>query len=212
MNRVSDLIDFASATMQAVDTNFFDPNRMRLRIQSLQFIKYLNGTSDPNYSEFEMASRGPYWQDVDACRSILQGIKHDIENDYYISSIRGLVSAEIFSDYLQMAEYLLNEGYAAPAAVIMGSTLEEHLRKLSQKHGVVIERTDSKNKIQQKAAFELNVDLNKGSIYNNIEKGLVEGWIRIRNAAAHGNYTEYTKDQITLMLQGVKEFIARNPL
>jgi hypothetical protein len=143
---------------------------------------------------------------------LLEGIKHDIENDYYLSSIKGLVSAEIFSDYLEMAEYLLSENYDTPAAVIVGSTLEEHLRKLCQKNGVPIDRIDNKGKSLQKAAYDLNVDLNKQSVYNNIEKGLVEGWIRIRNAAAHGKRSEYTSDQVKLMLQGVKEFIGRNPL
>ncbi len=38
-----------------------------------------------------------------------------------------------------MAEYLLKEGYKDPAAVITGSTLEEHLRKLCIKNGIDIE-------------------------------------------------------------------------
>ena len=36
-------------------------------------------------------------------------------------------------------------------------------------------------------------------------------WLAIRNDAAHGKYKNYTKDQIALLLQGVRDFIARNP-
>ena len=212
LKRVSDLIDLASATMQAVDSNIFEPSRFRFRAQSLQFIKYLNGTSDPNYSEFEMASRGFNWQDVDASRSILQGIKHDIENDYYLSSLNGLLSADIFSDYLEMAEHLLQENYEIPAAVLIGSTLEEHLRKLCEKNTLPIENVDSKGKKHLKTGNDLNAELYKATIYNKIEMGQVEAWIKIRNAAAHGNYSEFTRDQVSLMLQGVSAFIGRNPL
>ena len=96
--------------------------------------------------------------------------------------------------------------------IYTGSTLEEHLRKLCQKNSLPIDFVDEKGRTQLKAGNDLNTTLYKGTIYNKIEMGLVEGWIKIRNAAAHGNHAEYTKDQVTYMLQGVKEFIGRNPL
>jgi len=34
-------------------------------------------------------------------------------------------------------------------------------------------------------------------------------WLDLRNKAAHGNYTEYSKKQVTLMLQGVLDFMNR---
>ena len=40
--------------------------------------------------------------------------------------------AELFADFLEMADYLLSEGYKDPAAVLGGSMLEEHLRQLRQ--------------------------------------------------------------------------------
>jgi len=32
-------------------------------------------------------------------------------------------------------------------------------------------------------------------------------WLGIRNSAAHGKYSEYTKEEISLMLQGIRQFI-----
>lgn len=40
-----------------------------------------------------------------------------------------IIAAEIFSDFLEMAEHLLEQGYKDPAAVMIGSVVEENLRK-----------------------------------------------------------------------------------
>ena len=140
------------------------------------------------------------------------GIKHEIENDYYLSTMRGLVSADIFTDYLDMAEHLLTDHYYIPAAVIVGSTLEEHLRKLCQKNNLLLSFTDAKGKLHFKTGSDFNIDLYKAEVYNKIEMGLVESWQKIRNDAAHGNYDQFNEQQVNYMLQGVKEFIGRNLL
>ena len=36
------------------------------------------------------------------------------------------------------------------------------------------------------------------------------GW-GLRNDAAHGNYDEYSKQQVMLMIDSIRDFIARNP-
>jgi len=210
IKRVSDLIAVGQQAINATGSELFSSHKVRFRAQSLSFIESLNGTSHPNYSEFEMASRFNYASNVRNCMELLHGIKQDIENDYYLSSIRGLVSAEIFSDYLEMAEYLLSENYYTPAAVIIGSTLEEHLRGLCQKKSLPINFIDSRGKTQLKAASDLNNTLYKATMYNKVDQSLVDGWIKIRNAAAHGNHSEYTKEQVTTMLSGVKDFVGRH--
>ena len=39
----------------------------------------------------------------------------------------------------------------------------------------------------------------------------VTAWLDLRNKAAHGHYLEYTKEQVELMLQSVRDFTARCP-
>ncbi len=53
----------------------------------------------------------------------------DLEADY-LKSLTELIHDDIFSDYLEMAESLLDDSFKDASAVIAGSTLEEHLRKL----------------------------------------------------------------------------------
>ena len=123
--------------------------------------------------------------------------------------MRGLIAAEFFSDFLDMAGHLLEEGYKDPAAVLAGSVLEEHLRQLADKNGVdIIEKRNGKDVFRK--ADTLNADLTKTKAYNVLEQKSVTSWLDLRNNAAHGKYGQYTKDQVQLMLDGIRGFMTRN--
>ncbi|WP_051056163.1 DUF4145 domain-containing protein [Cylindrospermum stagnale] len=143
--------------------------------------------------------------------AVLNAAKTDIERGY-LKKIEALVSADIFSDFLEMASYLLSEGYKDPAAVMIGSTLEEHLRKLCNKNSIDIEYTNGRGDLVPKKADAMNADLVKANIYNKLDQKSVTTWLDLRNKAAHGQYGEYTKEQVELMLQGVTNFMTRIPL
>jgi hypothetical protein len=118
-----------------------------------------------------------------------------------------LVHADLFADFLEMAHYLLQQGYKDPAAVISGSVLEEHLRKLCQKNSIDVLKSDG----SPKKADTLNADLSGSNIYPKLDQKNVTAWLDLRNKAAHGHYSEYTKEQVELMLQSVRDFTARCP-
>ena len=128
----------------------------------------------------------------------------------YLKSFSELIHADIFSDYIEMAEYLLEEGYKDAAAVITGSTLEEHLRKLCVKNEIDIEIMSS-GKLRPKKADAMNSDLAKQKVYSKLEQKSVTAWLDLRNKAAHGNYSEYNDNQVKQMIMGVRDFIVRNP-
>lgn len=123
-------------------------------------------------------------------------------------SVKGLVAAELFSDFLDMAEHLLETGYKDPAAVMVGSVLEEHLRQLCQRHGVASEDIKDGDHVPKKAD-RLNSELAKGDAYTKLDQKLITAWLDLRNKAAHGKYMEYNDDQVRQMLFGVTEFMAR---
>ncbi len=140
---------------------------------------------------------------------VLRGLYQDLKAGS-LKSISELIHAEIFSDYIEMAEYLLDEGYKDPAAVITGSTLEEHIRKLCIKNGIDIEIMPS-GKLRPKKADAMNSDLAKQKIYSKLEQKSVTAWLDLRNTAAHGKYSEYDDNQVKQMITGVRNFIVRNP-
>jgi uncharacterized protein (DUF2164 family) len=54
----------------------------------------------------------------------------DYRSDY-LRTVTEIVQADTFADFLEMAVYLLDEGYKDAAAVIEGSSIEARLRNLT---------------------------------------------------------------------------------
>jgi hypothetical protein len=139
-------------------------------------------------------------------RGTLQALGNDYESGY-LQSVVELIHADIFADFLDMATHLLHQGYKDPAAVVAGSVLEEHLRKLCDKHGIPTIKADGK----PKTADALNSELASANVYSKLEQKSVTAWQDLRNKAAHGKYTEYDKDQVAMLIQSVRDFAIRNP-
>jgi hypothetical protein len=138
---------------------------------------------------------------------VLRALHAAYQQDY-LQSIQELIHADMFADFLEMSEHLLEQKYKDPAAVLCGSVLEEHLRKLSVKHGISPLKADG----SPKKADTLNSELAAVSAYSSLDQKGVTTWLGLRNKAAHGHYSEYTNEQVSLMLQSVRDFISRLPV
>jgi hypothetical protein len=190
-------------TIEAVDASLFSG----FRSACLSFFKLCFSSEHPYYREFDGNVRTQYPMDVEKGLGILEAARKEMEGGWLVST-KGLVSAEIFADFLEMAEHLIEEGYKDAAAVMIGSVLEEHLRQLCQKHGIDTEIVKNTNPIPKKADL-LNGDLAKAQVYTKLDQKNVTAWLGLRNNAAHGKYGDYNREQVKLMLQGVSEFISR---
>jgi len=216
-DRVNSLISLADRTIATTrhpqDFGISTVNRElfnELRTSSLSFIKNLYGDSHPYYKDFDKYLLRAEPSETERARGILNAIKSEIDNDW-LSSMKGLVSADIFSDFLEMAEHLLEEKYEHPAAIMIGSVLEEHLRQLCDKNNIAV--TENKNgKSVPKKADLLNAELAGQGVYNKLDQKNVTAWLDLRNKAAHGKYTEYNIQQVEFMLQAVTEFMTRNSI
>ncbi len=51
----------------------------------------------------------------------------------------------------------------------------------------------------------------KAGAYPGLDQKNVTAWLGLRNKAAHGQYSEYTKDQVALMIDSVRNFMSRYP-
>lgn len=143
-------------------------------------------------------------------KRLLQTVREDFQAGY-LHSVKELINAEVFSDFVEMAEYLLADGYKDPAAVLGGAVLEEHLRKLCEKNGISLTFLDNKGDTRQKKASALNDDLAKAGVYTKVQQKNVTGWQGIRNEAAHGNFSAYNSEEVRLMLSGITAFLAGFP-
>ena len=136
---------------------------------------------------------------------ILQALRADYEADYLVT-VEELIHADIFGDFLDMAKYLLSEGYKDPAAVIIGGVLEEHLRKLCGKHGIQVVVSG-----RPKKADSMNAELATASVISKLDQKNVVAWLDLRNKSAHGKYSEYSAQQVELLHQSVQDFLTRVP-
>lgn len=140
---------------------------------------------------------------------VLRALHADIDAGY-VQSIEELIHGDVFSDFLEMAAYLLQENFKDAAAVIAGSTLEAHLRQLCAKHGVPTDH-QTQSGVRPKKADQMNADLCKASAYSKLDQKNVMAWLDLRNKAAHGLYTEYKKDQVDLLVSAIRDFMTRIP-
>ena len=136
---------------------------------------------------------------------VAEALLSDIENNF-TSTFEELTHANVFSDFLEMAEYLLENGYKDAAAVLAGSSLEVHLRNLCVKHGIA-----STSNGKPKKADLLNAELTKGKVYAKLDQKQVTAWLGLRNHAAHGEYDKYAKERVHSLVDGIRNFIRRYP-
>lgn len=130
--------------------------------------------------------------------SVVKAAKEDYENGYLFDT-RALIEAEVFDDFLEQSEHLLNQGYFTAAAVIAGSVLEDGLRKLCVKNGITL---SAKPKLDA-----MNADLAKGGVYNLLKQKQITALADLRNKAAHG-LGGFTKEDVEAMIKDVRRFMA----
>lgn len=144
----------------------------------------------------------PYF--VEQLLGVLKGLRRDIDAGYLLS-LEEEAHADLFSDFLEMADQLLKDRHVLPAAVVAGSALEAQLRALAERSHVSTQAAG-----RPKRAAKLNDDLAKKGIYRKAEQKQILAWQDIRNSAAHGE-AEFSIEQVRLMVQGIRDFIKRHP-
>lgn len=140
----------------------------------------------------------------------LTAIVHALRDDYRfggLASVQEIVHADLFDDFLDMANELLSKGFIGPAAVLAGTVLEEHLRKLARKHDVAT--TDEKGRA--KSVEVLGVDLRKSELITEVQRKSLTAWYAQRNEGAHGHPENLDEGEVERMIDGIRDFVARFP-
>ena len=178
-----------------------------LRTRCIAAVERASGSTSPYYMNISEFGRNEIrdWVCLQKEIGIAKALISDIRNDY-LQSVEELLHGNVFGDYLEMALHLLDNDYKDAAAVLTGGTLEVHLKNMCSKRQISTERSG-----KAKKADELNAELVKQGAYSKLDKKSVTAWLGLRNDAAHGNYSAYTKDQVALLLQSVRDFITRHP-
>jgi len=163
------------------------------------FISLVCGENSPYYKNFVDGVKSSYPSDVDHGMGILKALKEDLELGY-LTRVRDLISAEVFTDFIEMARHLLDNNYKDPAASLIGAVLENGLRQIAQKNEIVVKSDDDMG--------SLNTKLADKEIYNRLFQKQIQVWKAVRNSADHGKFNEYKIEDVNSMLEGVQRFLA----
>ena len=169
--------------------------------ESQHFVSYSRAVETESF--YNLHSN--YYAQLSQVLGVAQAMKHDVSNGLLVN-VKSLVQAEVFSDFLEMGEHLLHEGYKDAAAVIIGSVLEDNLRKLSERNSLPVKSNSGKSL----TIDPLNIQLAKANVYSKLVQKQITTWAHVRNKSAHGEYTEYSSDEVKMMLLFVQSFSAEN--
>ncbi len=177
-----------------VDTMLFA--EWKTGVQSL--ISNLLGKEHVYFENFSLV-KNPAPRAVRVGFGILKALREDYERGF-LTEIKTLITGEIFTDFLEMAEHLIKNEYKDPAASLIGAVLEDGLKKIATKNSVTY------NKRAGIAA--LNDKLRDAGIYNPLVHKKVDVWREIRNKADHAEFDEYAKKDVDDMLKGVVNLLS----
>jgi hypothetical protein len=135
----------------------------------------------------------------DAGVGVLKALREDLVSGY-LNSVRALISAEVFTDFLEMAEHLLDEGYHHAAASLAGAVLEDGLRRTLRDRGA--KATGNLESMNQMA-------LDQG-IYAPLVFTQVKVWVSIRNDADHANWAAVEAGRVQSMIRDLPGFLTRD--
>ena len=166
---------------------------------------YFQTFKDATQIEYFNAMHSNCYDHVASVVGIFKAVRRDIESGM-LANFRRSIQAEVFADFLDMAEHLHREKYKDAAAVLLGAVLEDSLRKIADANGVDI--LDSKGK--PLTIDPLNIALAKKGVYNALVKKQITSWANLRNDAAHGHFDKYDSAQVQQMLLFVQNFCANH--
>jgi len=166
--------------------------------QSLSFLVNLLHNDHAYVKTFRERVEQGYQGSVEAGKGILIAVREDVAGGY-LTRLKALVAAEVFSEFVEMGEHLLGAGYKDPAASLAGAVLENGLRQIATQHGVKARPRDDLSALNSKLAQK--------SVYNRLTQKKLQVWTDIRNHADHGEFDVYSESDVREMLAGVTDFL-----
>jgi hypothetical protein len=174
-------------------------------------IERITGKNSVYYQRIDEIRNAQFQLDI-ASRMIrvAKALLDDVRSGYLTSLIE-IVHADLFSNFIDMASYLVKQGYKDAAGVITGSALEVHLKNLCIKNNILVEETKNDGSVKPKKANQMNQDLCSAKVYGQLDQKSVTAWLELRNNSAHGKYNEYDAKQVEFYIDNIREFIRRYP-
>jgi len=169
-------------------------------IQFEDLLTQITNYESTHFKYFKQVTNNKYhlnYSDFQKLQTIFLTLKRDYHQGY-LMSFKNLIQAEVFENQLQQSKELLNNGYIVASAVIAGVVLETGIREICTREEITHGKLD-----------KMNADLAKKGIYNKLEQKRITALADIRNSAAHGKESEFTKEDVEKMIRDIEDFLAK---
>lgn len=205
--RAKQLVDKSS--LYLLNDKQYTSDYHRLRTNFLSLIEMLT-VKKGAFSDLIKDVRSVNEQFPEKLHGMIVGLKSDYESGI-LHSIAEMIEMNVVADYLTQAEQLLKgskDGVHTygPAAVLAGAVLEGALRSLCVRQTPPI--SVNKPSGQPKTMGILIDTLKNVNLFNELKAKQLRAWADIRNAAAHGKFDDFTKEDVGQLISGVKNFLA----
>lgn len=181
------------------------------RILTARMRQALDRWAKPDSSYHVLANTKAAWAEpTDLAAAALKALLADIEAGY-VETIETEVHAITNSGLMGIADGFLADKLHLPAAVIMGVTLEQHLRSMCVVHNIDTERVNNKGERVYLKAADLAAALMKEAVILPSKKDMIDSWLKTRNAAVHGRTDELDVRDVNAMSTDIKRFLDEYP-
>ena len=144
------------------------PQRSEGEARGLAAIERVAGRQSATGNRRQVAPEARDYQRILFVHGALKVLRADVAAGH-TARLAELAHGEVFSDFLEMADHLLEKGFKDAAAVIAGSTLESHMKQLCTKFAVDTTFPKEDGSLGHKKADTINADLVKVDAYNKTE-------------------------------------------
>jgi hypothetical protein len=177
--------------------------KLAWRVKCRNLLASACGKQSEHYTQFVETEKPQSfrdgWEELQQLKAIMLAAQEDYDGGY-LDSARSLAQAEVFGNELDQATELLRTGYSTSAAVVAGVVLETKLRDMSTNLGLATGKLD-----------KMNADLAKAGAYDLSVQKRITALADVRNNAAHGHPTKFTKEDVEDMIKYLERFLADHP-
>ena len=184
-----------------VVTQFVDLEGFKKWISSFHLLLSLLGhLGKPWQDIYEESKKGNRVENALSILGSLKSIKENLDAGLLIR-FEDIIYAEAFSDLVEQAEYLYEQGYFLASGVILRAILEERLKKLCEQNGCLPGR-------HRPTINDYNQNLYTAKIYDKVAFKHVDSMAAVGNSAAH-NAPHLDKQEVERFLRDLPQFLVR---
>lgn len=184
-----------------VVTHYADLEGFKKLVTSFRLLLTLLGhLGNPWQDIYEESRKGNRVGNAMSVLGSLKSIKESLDDGLLIG-FEDMVYAEAFSNLIEQAEHLYEQGYFLASGVILRAILEERLKKLCEQNGCLPAKT-------RPTIADYNQSLYVAKIYDKIAFKHVDSMAAVGNAAAHNN-PQLDNQEVARFLRDLPQFLLR---